>query len=142
MLRRVTKAARIRTAAILALLYALCVLAPAVAFAFSDGSHVLHCLIDDHHGLGIVHADEHPGMAAHVHGDGTAHEHSKAPQSHGKNSLPQCCGLAFTSALPATLTEVPVPVRPAAREVHDNQQDLAGRAPDRLYRPPISHLAL
>jgi hypothetical protein len=141
MLIQLTKAARFRVASALALLYMLCVLAPAAAFAFGDGSRAAHCLTDDNHGLRSAHVHEHNGHEhdggkAHVHEDGTSHEHSKAPG--GKSTDGQCCGLACLSALPATVSEVEAPALPAMIAVSAHQEDVAGKTPDRLYRPPIS----
>jgi hypothetical protein len=141
MLISLTRAARFRVASAVALLYMLCVLAPAAAFAFGDGSRAAHCLTDDNHGLRSAHVHEHNGHEhdggkAHVHEDGTSHEHSKAPG--GKSTEGQCCGLACLSALPATVSEVEAPALPAMIAVSAHQEDVAGKTPDRLYRPPIS----
>jgi hypothetical protein len=140
MLIRLTKAMRSRVASMLALLYMLCVLAPVAAFAFGDGSRAAHCLTDDNHGLRSAHVHKHEGGTVHVHEDGTSHEHSKAPD--GKNSDGQCCGLVCLSALPASISQVETPVLPALVAVSANQEDVAGKTPDRLYRPPISPLSL
>ena len=120
----------------LALLYLLCVLAPPAAFAFGDGSRAAHCLLDDNHGLQSVHVHVNEGGKAHVHEDGTSHEHSKAPD--GKSSKGQCCGLVCLSALPASISKVETPVLPALIAVSADQEDVAGKTPDRLYRPPIA----
>jgi hypothetical protein len=146
MLIRLTRAARFRVASALSLLYLLCVLAPATAFTFGDGSRAAHCLTDDNHGLRPAHVHEHNGHqndghkhdggTSHVHENGTSHEHSKAPG--GKSSDGQCCGLACLSALPASLSEVEAPARPAMIAVSVDEESIAGNPPDRLYRPPIS----
>jgi hypothetical protein len=146
MLIRLTRAARFRVASVLALLYTLCVLAPAAAFAFDDGSRAAHCLTDDNRGLRPVHVHEHNGHEndghkhdggrVHVHEDGTSHDHSKAPG--GKSSDGQCCGLACLSALPAAISEVEAPALPAMVAVSADEESIAGNPPDRLYRPPIS----
>ena len=145
MLIRLTRAVRRRTASIVALLYMLCVLAPAAAFAFGDGTRAAHCLTDDNHGLQPVHVHEHDGHEhgggkAHIHDDGTSHEHSPAPA--GKSSDAQCCGLVCLSALPASVLEVQAPVLPAMTAASANQADVTGRTPERLYRAPISPLSL
>jgi len=143
MLMGLTRAARSRVASAVALLYLLCVLAPAAAFAFGDGSRAAHCLTDDNHGLRsahVHHVHQHDGGNAHVHDDGTSHEHSKAPD--GKSSDGQCCGLICLSALPASISEVQTPALPAMVAISANQEDVAGKTPDRLYRPPISPLSL
>ena len=146
MLIRLTRAARFRVASVLALLYTLCVLAPAAAFALGDGSRAAHCLTDDDHGLRPAHVHEHNGQEndghkhdggrVHVHEDGTSHDHSKAPG--GKSSDGQCCGLACLTALPAAISEVEAPALPAMVAVSADQESIAGNPPDRLYRPPIS----
>jgi hypothetical protein len=160
MLIRLTRTARCRVAGAVAFLYLLCVLAPAAAFAFGDGSRAAHCLTDDNHGLrptlvhehnghkhdGHKHDDhnnalhEHDGGNAHVHHDGTSHEHSKAPG--GKSSDGQCCGLACLSALPAGFSEVETPAIPAMVAVSVDEESITGNPPDRLYRPPISSPSL
>jgi hypothetical protein len=146
MLIGLTKAMRVPAASVLALVYLLCVLAPAAAFAFGDGKRAAHCLTDDNHGLTSVHVHEHDGKVhshadgtVHVHEDGSSHEHSQAP---GKSSDAQCCGLICLSALPADGLEVVAPILPTMIVVCANQADLAGKPPDRLYRPPISPLSL
>ena len=144
MLTRLTKAIRPRVASVVALFYLLCVLAPAAAFAFGDGSRSAHCLTDDNHGVGSSqheHNDhKQDGGKAHVHEDGTSHQHSKAPD--GKSSDAQCCGLMCLSALPASLLEVQTPALPAMVAGAADQENIAGEAPDRLYRPPISPLSI
>jgi hypothetical protein len=150
MLIRLTRKARFRVASALAFLYLLCVLAPAAAFAFGDGSRAAHCLTDDNHSLRPAHVHEHNGNkheghkhdggTVHVHADGSSHEHSKAPG--GKSSDGQCCGLACLSALPASLSEVVTPALPAMVAVSVDEEDIAGNPPDRLYRPPISSPSL
>src|SRR5262245_60846587 len=109
MLSRLTKAFRWRAACALALLYGLCVLAPALAFAFGDSAWVIHCLTEDHHSAAGLHADhDHGGKAHadHVHKDGTHHQHAKHEGNDGKASTGQCCGFACLSALPAGFADL------------------------------------
>jgi hypothetical protein len=139
---RLTRA-RSRVASAVALLYLLCVLAPAAAFAIGDASQVVNCLTDDNHGLRsahVHHAHQHEGGKTHVHEDGTGHEHAKIPD--GKSSDGQCCGLICLSALPASISQVETPALAAMIAVSADQEDVAGKTPDRLYRPPISSLSL
>jgi hypothetical protein len=143
MLIGLTRAARSRVASAVALFYLLCVLAPAAAFAIGDAARVVNCLTDDNHGLRSAHvhyAHQHEGGKAHVHGDGTTDEHTKAPD--GKGSDAQCCGVICLSALPASISEVQTPALPAMAVVSANQENVAGKAPDRLYRPPIASPSL
>jgi hypothetical protein len=118
-------------------------LAPAAAFAIGDDSRIVNCLTDDNHGLRsahVHHVHQHDGGKAHLHEDGTGHEHSKAPD--GKASDGQCCGLICLSALPASICEIQTPALAAMVSVSAHQEDVAGKTPDRLYRPPISPLSL
>jgi hypothetical protein len=139
MLRRLTKAVRRRTARVLVVLYAACLLAPAAAIAL--GCAVPPCLADDTHGVVRTALHEHGGNA-HVHKDGTVHQHSKGPDGHATDPDAQCCGLFCTSALPAILIDMPLPPF-QTRAAHFAEVDaLAGRAPDRLDKPPISSLSL
>src|SRR5262249_54283311 len=83
-----TKGTRRWAAIGLVLAYVVCILAPAVAFAFGDGSRVPPCLTEGNHGLGLVHV--HQDGAAHSH-DGGAHKHSHHPDD--QQSTPgKCCG--------------------------------------------------
>jgi hypothetical protein len=141
MLMGLTRAAKSRVASAVALLYLLCVLAPAAAFAIGDASGVVNCLTDDNHGLRSAHVHhQHDSGKAHVHEDGTEHEHAKIPD--GKSSDGQCCGLICLSALPASISEVQTPALAAMVAVSADQEDVAGKTPDRLYRPPIASPSL
>jgi hypothetical protein len=144
MLSVATKGFRIRAAIALAALYALCILVPSAAFAWSGNASAAHCLIEDH-----AAADVHAGMhhdGAHMHADGTSHAHAKASETKApdprapahKSSNGDCCGLLSVSALPAPLFEVRAPVLPAIIIAAANGEGVTGKGPDRLYRPPIS----
>jgi hypothetical protein len=147
MLVGLTKTTRIWGATIAALLYAVCVLAPTIAFALGDQAHAVHCLIEDHGASTAIQMPQHSHAGTHADGmthehSGAPHEHSKAPDHKGKAANVACCGLAFTSALPAVLIEVPVLAAPRACEVPEHQPGVASLAPDRLYKPPIVLLSL
>src|SRR5262249_44683236 len=98
MLSVLTKTFRVKAATVLAALYALCVLAPAVAFALSDNPAIAHCLTEGHVGVHDHGADHEHGGKLHVHADGSPHQHhddGAAPQpSHddGKAAMATCCG--------------------------------------------------
>lgn len=157
---RLTKSKRLRAGWCLALVYLLCVLAPGISFAFSDGSRVAPCLIDDDHSLGIVHMHQLGERASqHVHMDfhGQFASHSQlgqlgnfddvtsasneasspAPQQH-KTSGVGCCGMVCVSALPATVAEIVKPVALISVCKGENYRNIAGSAPLSHYRPPIS----
>jgi hypothetical protein len=138
-----TKTFRVRAASVLAVLYALCILAPAAAFAFSDNPAIAHCLTEGHVGI-HDHTGKHDhGGKVHVHDDGTAHQHhddGAAPQpsgDDGKAAVATCCGLFSIVAISGelvpslglySLASVVLPVPGEA---------LSGRGPDRINRPPI-----
>jgi hypothetical protein len=158
---RLTKATRLRAGYFLALVYLLCVLAPAASFAFPGGSKLAPCLTDWEHEFGVVHLHEHYVGAQHLHREGRAHEHADghallvkavivdsaasvadeipiSADDHPKAAAgPQCCGFACVSALPAAVTEI---VAPSPNSVckAENYPGVAGNAPTRHYRPPIS----
>ena len=143
MLSVLTKTFRARAAIVVAALYALCILAPAVAFALSDNPAVAHCLTEGHVGVHDHGAKHEHGGKLHIHADGGAHQHhddGATPQpSHddGKAAIATCCGLFSVVAIPGE----PVPsfgldslasvVLPLLGEV------LSGRGPERINRPPI-----
>ncbi len=143
MLSTLTKTFRAKAAIIVAVLYALCVLAPAVAFALSDNPAIAHCLTEGHVGVHDHGAKHEHGGKLHVHADGTAHQHDDdgaVPQpsrDDGKAAIATCCGLFSVVAIPGE----PVPsfgldslasvVLPALGEA------LSGRGPERINRPPI-----
>jgi hypothetical protein len=162
MLSAVAKTVRIRAAITLAALYALCILAPAAAFAFSNNPAVAHCLTEghvgihdhsgkhDHGGKAHVHADgtahQHhaDGTTLHHHADGTAHQHhddGAAPQAagdDGKAPIATCCGLFSVVAISGE----PVPslgfYSLASVVLPPPGEALSGRGPERINRPPIA----
>lgn len=156
MLFRLRKAQRIKATITLTVVYALCVLAPSVAFALAGNDHITHCLTEDHglaapshhattthtHADGTVHA--HHDAKAHVHADGSMQEptshHASSPRGDddGKNHGTTCCGLfsvvgiswhptfSFGTFSVATLSFLAL------------QDALSGRGPERINRPPIA----
>jgi hypothetical protein len=141
MLTRLTRKLRWRAAVVIAALYAVCSVTPALALAFTDASTAAHCLTDDHHGIAKSHSHHHH------HGEDANHSHSDdaaspadADQSghqHGK-----CCGIFCITALPGSAH------LPLGQPIHASavtqilQEHLAGRGPDRIDRPPIASLSL
>jgi hypothetical protein len=128
----------------LALLYMLCVFGPPAALVLADTARASNCLTEHNHGLRSVDIDDHSvavqdGGTARVPSDDTSHEPSKAPDD---RSSDRCCGLTCLSALPAGIVEIDTPAVPAIVVVLDQQMDLVGKGPERLYRPPISVLSL
>jgi len=158
---RLTKAKRLRAGWLLALVYLLCVSAPGLSFALSDGSRVAPCLTDASYESGIIHVHQSgDSTSEHVHKDGHAHErsggHSHFSKSHSpdsqaliadetpapandhhKSSGTKCCGMVCISALPAALVEISDRSPPKLRSESETYRHLADNAPPRHYRPPI-----
>jgi hypothetical protein len=140
MMGRTSKPMRVKGALALALLYALCVLAPVTAIAFMDSARAAHCLTEMH-GAAPAHMEQ---THAHTHASGTAHAHDdrNVPQSRSDSDASaqpeQCCGLFCITALAiepgAGLAHLVAfsTVAPAAA------QALGGRGPERIIRPPIA----
>src|SRR5262249_19023228 len=91
MLSWLTKKLRTRAALVFAVLYASCVITPAIALAFTDKASAAHCLTDDHHGTG----------AGHMHGSMHIHDGSNVPgkaNHDDKGMSDNCCGRRRNSA--------------------------------------------
>ena len=150
MLSALSKSFRVRAAIVIAALYALCSLAPAAAFAFSNNPTVSHCLIEGHvgvHNAGVAHehgaAHDHGGTV-HVHADGSAHQHhddGRAPQHSGdddKALVASCCGLFSVVAIADELSPSLELYSLASVVLPVVSDALSGRGPERINRPPIS----
>ena len=129
MLQKLRSGLCFRAAMIIAVLAALCLVAPPAVMAFGHGSNTLHCLAN----ADAVHHGMHGGETQKHHGD-----HGKLP---GTNA-PGCCGLYCLTALPPT----PGPmvegrlIRPALSMPAEIA--LYSRVPGRPDRPPISPLSV
>jgi hypothetical protein len=137
MVSRFGKRFRSKAALALAALYAFCILAPHVAFAFADAAAAAHCLNE-----GPAHVHHHGVASKHQHADSSTHEHGNGNAPHddadGKTSLTSCCGLfcinGLADAMPPLLSVSPLSsaLEPSAG------QGLKSRGPDRINRPPIA----
>ena len=138
-----TKTLRVKAAIVLAVLYVLCILAPAVAFALSDNPAVAHCLTEGHVGVHDHGAQHEHGGQLHVHADGTTHQHhddgtAPPPAADDKGPIASCCGLFSVVAIAGELVpsfgfdSLASVVLPALGEA------LSGRGPERINRPPIA----
>jgi hypothetical protein len=140
MLSGLARRFRVRAAITLAAFYTVCVIAPAAALAFVHGPSAIHCLTSQH-GLASPHNHD---EAVHVHADGTVHRHHDSGGMHehadadGKAHPADCCGLfCMTAAGPHAAASLFAPVHfTFAGPPRDD--DLAGRDPDRINRPPIA----
>jgi hypothetical protein len=163
MFGRLTRAKRLMAGRVIALVYALCVLAPTLSFALPGSQAVSPCLTDANHVPGMMHfhAD---APATHLHADGIMHDHGMHVQgnahshtdpshdialikasalpdqtpSKGTHSSGQCCGLMCLAALPAVLVEIVTPAVPTTSQKVDGYIEVADNGPSRLYRPPIA----
>jgi hypothetical protein len=143
MLSALTRTFRVKAAIMLAALYALCVLAPAAAFAFSNNPAAAHCLTEGHVGVHNQAQHNHADQV-HVHADGATHQHhdhGTAPQpsnDDGKSPMATCCGLFSVVAIPGG----PVPSLEfyslASVVLPPPGEALNGRGPERINRPPIA----
>jgi hypothetical protein len=153
MLVRLTRARRLKAGRLLALVYALCMLAPTLSFALPGSQALSPCLADTSHVPGMMHL--HADVAAtHLHGDGDVHDHGMHVQAsaaaHQAAAVPDstrskashasgaCCGLICLTALPAPLIEIAMPSVPKSSQEVDRYTEVADRGPSRLYRPPIA----
>jgi hypothetical protein len=146
-----------RAGRLLALVYLLCVMAPSLAFAIADGSLAAPCLVENEHGMGIVHVHHETGTA-HVHADGHSHHHAdvgsgsaehqeiqtapdddSAPADHRHKSADgSCCGMVCVSALPAAVLDLSKPSASASRCAVEAYRRMADDPLPTPYRPPSS----
>lgn len=130
---------------IVAVLYAVCILAPHAALAVSKSA--AHCLTD----RPAAHMHQEEGAAAHMHADdvhaggghadGAVHQHAaNGPEQMapgGESHAGMCCGLFCLTALaPASVPDSAAPSF-AGLIVVGLDDALSGRSPERITRPPI-----
>jgi hypothetical protein len=133
------KTFRIKAAIAATLLYAICVLAPSAALAFSP--QAAHCLTETQ-SAAHVHGDA-AQAAPHIHDDGAGDAHADSADAQNpshtedKARSNNCCGLFCVSALAsepaAALLASPTP----ALDGPTLTFRLDGREPSRIHRPPI-----
>ena len=133
-----TKQIRTYAALVVAVLYAVCALAPSVALAFPDGM-AAHCLGED---LAATSPHEH-GVTAHVHADGIKHHHPgvgahKKSGDESKGHVADCCSLFSIVAIPATTMLIFGSVHLVPVTFPALEEFVYGRDPERINRPPIS----
>lgn len=127
---------RKRAAAVLVALYALCLVAPAAAFAFSASPATALCLsqTDDHQSTGES------GLGkSHIHQDGMDHHKSSPDKSNfgGDHHPGNCCGLfCVTAIVPPALGITALHPMQASAVVLPAAESLFGRSSNRIDRPP------
>lgn len=122
---------RERAAAVLVALYALCLVAPVSAFAFSDSFVPVPCLsmTDHHHSMG----------GSHVHQDGIGHHKSSDDQSGPAGAVHsgKCCGLFCVTAIaPPVFGVAEVSLVQASTVALAAAESMLGRSSNRIDRPP------
>jgi len=136
MLVLLTSQWRKRAAAILVALYALCLVAPAVAFAFNESpaTALYLSLTDDHRSMGESGLGE-----SHVHQDGMDHHKSSPDKSNfgGDDHPGNCCGLfCVTAIVPPALGVTALHPMQVSAVVLPVAESLFGRSSNRIDRPP------
>ena len=141
MLARLTNPIRVQTGRLLALVYLLCVLAPAAALAFGSPAPCLELGTDT---ALIMPAELAADAALHTH-DAGSHDlggmHASGSHVHhhgGKKSPGPCCAMLCLSAVPTALPAVTKPSFPRPILVTASFRPLRGEAPPLPYRPPIA----
>ena len=126
---RLTRAKRLKAGWLLALAYVLCVLAPGVSFAFSEGGH----------------AHDHSGIHAHLSQSDSCSDiktvgaETPVPVNGQHDILgAHCCGMMCVIALPATVMMIVNPIELTSACASENYRGVVDNTPSRLYRPPIS----
>ena len=138
-MRRLTKLIRSRAAILIALAYALCVLAPSAALAAADNPASFRCLDE----LNAISTPSHHDGLSHAHAGGTVHHHNQSdvPDHHSgagdKADDGSCCGLFGVPALAHSPGLTFGVSALASQAVSAAANGLDGRAPAPLHRPPI-----
>lgn len=138
---------RNRVASLFAALYAFCLVAPAIAFAFSSPALAAHCLTEHHHSA----ANLHTHAQSHSHDQGVGNDvggtqadetaAQKSDQSQHENSGTACCGLFCFVTLNSDIgiaIERPPHSSPELVALEDS---LVAHGPARIIRPPITLLS-
>jgi hypothetical protein len=140
MLSALNKEVRSKGAIVLAVVYALCVMAPSAVFAMVAPDAAAHCLTEDH---GFA-APAHRGEATYRHADGAAHQHgddhamTPPADNGGKGQGTTCCGLFSVVGIagdPAHTIGAFIVASLLVPVLHDA---MSGRGPERINRPPIA----
>jgi hypothetical protein len=127
-----TRKWRWRAARLLAVLYALCLVAPAAAFTLGHPILPAQCLTGDLDGVGMIHLDQH-GSRHHHHSDGSGDHDGQASK---------CCGLFGLNGIAPAIDFVVGRQPPVSHDPSLIANYLLGQDSDRIDRPPKSQLAL
>jgi hypothetical protein len=135
MLSVLNRKLRLKAAVFLAVLYALTVLAPHMALAFTGPGGYVHCLTQKNG------AHTHTASSDHKHADGSAHSHAgeESPPDSQESQGPAaaCCGLFSVTALTSEPRVVLPAPQVASRILPFPSNGVDGQGPGRIIRPPI-----
>jgi hypothetical protein len=145
MMVRLTKVFRRRAATMLAALYALCVFAPAMAFAIGGSALAADGLTGPSHGVVQPHSHDadsarlhnHGHGFVHYHGSDSAHQHPEGGDGEPAKAKSNCCGVMCVPALPAALLEAFDEPLPSAAVIMAAESLVPASGPKLPYRPPI-----
>jgi hypothetical protein len=145
MMVRLTKVFRRRAATMLAALYALCVFAPAMAFAVGGSALVADGLASPAHGVVQPHSHDadsarlhdHGNGFVHYHGSDGSHQHPEGGDGEPAKATSNCCGVMCVPALAAALPEAFDAPLPSAAVILAAGSVVAASGPKLPYRPPI-----
>jgi hypothetical protein len=161
MLVRLTRNRRMKAGWIVALVYLLCVMAPALSYAL-PGEHAVPCMSMGGLTSGAMQMHDEAVQPMHAHLDGQMHDHSPAhamamsddepssmvssfmesdevPAHKGPHSTGgQCCAQMCVSAMPASLYDIAMPPMPTVVRIVTAYRAAADNAPAVHYRPPIA----
>lgn len=149
-----------KAAWIAALVYLLCVMAPALSYAL-PGEHAIPCMSMGGLMSGAMQMHDEAVQPMHAHLDGHMHDHSPPhamamsddeasamPSSMDSDEAParkgghatgsQCCAQMCVSAMPASLYDIVMPPMPTVVRIVTTYRAVADNAPAVHYRPPIA----
>jgi hypothetical protein len=144
---------------IVALVYLLCVMAPALSYAL-PGDHAVPCMSMGGLMSGAMPMHDEAVQPVHAHLDGQMHDHSahamamsdhesstmssamdgdEAPAHKGPHTTGgKCCASMCVSAMPASLYDIAMPRLPTEVRIVTTYRAAADNAPAVHYRPPIA----
>ncbi|WP_445490916.1 hypothetical protein [Rhodopseudomonas sp. RCAM05734] len=159
MLVKLTRNRRMKVGWIVALVYLLCVMAPALSYAL-PGDHAVPCMSMGSLMSGAIPMHDEAAQPMHARLDGQVHDHSahamamsgdepstmssamdddEAPAQKGPHATGgKCCALMCVSAMPASLYDIAMPPLSTEVRIVATYRAAADNAPAMHYRPPIA----
>lgn len=162
MLVRLNRNQRIKAGWLVAFVYLLCILTPAISYASAGDQAVVPCMTLEGAMFGSMHMHDEGVQPTLTHIDGQIHDHSlthpiavsgdddqssmsaamageEDPSKSGPHTTSgQCCAQMSVSGLLAPLFDIAMPPLPTAVRIETSYRAVADNAPAVHYRPPIS----